>query len=89
MPGIRTKAFQQEVVADFIYGKKLELCMFVYLDAFIDIHRKKHPDNASWYDRRGITALLEASYEKIREDILACDMLTSKAAGKYMMTLKR
>lgn len=89
MPGILTKPRQQEVVADFIYEKNLELCMYVYLDAFIDIHRTKHPDDPTSYDKRRIKALLEASYENIRENLRASGLLTEKAAGRYMMTLKR
>lgn len=89
MPTKVTKACQQELVADFIYEKNLELCMFIYLDAFIDIHFKKYGCSWSAYDESTINALLETSYLDIREKILEGGLLTKKAAGKYMMTLNR
>ena len=89
MPKKLTKARQQEVVADFVYAKELPLCMFVYLDAFLDTHRKNHPQDATSYGTGGIKALLEASYEMIRDRIDERGLLTEKAAGEYMMSLKR
>jgi len=86
MPREVSKARQQELVADFIYSRDLELCMYIYLDIFLDIHRKNHPDDATAYSSRGITALLEGSYKMIREKILDAGLLTEKAAGEYMMT---
>ena len=80
-----TKARQQEVIADFIYEKDLELCMYIYLDVFIDKHRREHPDDATSYSTKGIRALLEASYLMIREKIRMAGLLTEKAAGEYMM----
>ena len=89
MPTKLTKAIQQDVVADFIYEKDLEMCMFVYLDMFLDIHWEKYPQDATTYDTRGIRALLEASYERIRRQIQASGLLTEKAASKYLMSLKK
>ena len=68
MPGPTrlTKARQQEVVADFIYAKNLELCMFIYLDEFLDYHRNLFPQDATTFGTNGIKKLLEASYQLIR-----------------------
>lgn len=82
-----TKAHQQEIVADFIYEKKLELCMYIYLDAFLDIYHSKCSQNGTAFDTRGIRAVLEVSYQGIRDDIKRNGLLTEKAAGKYMMGL--
>ncbi|KAI1286528.1 hypothetical protein EDD11_000356, partial [Mortierella claussenii] len=87
MPKKLTKARQQEVVADFIYEKDLELCMFVYLNAFLDMHRREYPQEGNTYGTKGIKALLEASYQGIRERLLANGLLTAKAVGEYLMGL--
>ena len=89
MPKLLTKARQQEVVADFVYAKELELCMFVYLDAFLDTHREKFPQDATLYGTKGIRALLEASYQMIREKLRVAGLLTEKAAGEYMINRKK
>ena len=80
-----TKSRQQEVVADFIYEKNLELCMFIYLDEFLDYHRNLFPQDATIFGTNGIKKLLEASYELIREKIRNAGLLTSKDAGEYML----
>jgi hypothetical protein len=49
-------------VADFVYEKKLEMCMFVYLDEFLDHHRTLYPQDATIFGTDGIKRLLEASY---------------------------
>ena len=85
MPKTLTKARQQEVVADFMYAKELELCMFVYLDAFLDNHRQNFPQDATSYSTGGIKALLEASYQMIRDKLRVAGLLTEEAAGDYMM----
>jgi hypothetical protein len=79
-----TKIDQQDVVADFVYEKKLEMCMFVYLDEFLDRHRELYPQEATTFGTDGIKRLLEASYQKIREDIRNLGLLTESAAGKFM-----
>ncbi|KAI1288808.1 hypothetical protein EDD11_009646 [Mortierella claussenii] len=89
MPKKLTKERQQEVVADFVYNKGLELCMYVYLDAFLDKHRANHPQDATAFGTSGIKALLEAPYEMIRERIRAQGLLTESAAGEYMMSRKK
>ena len=43
MPVRLTKERQQDIVADFVYEKNLEMCMFVYLDEFLDHHHKLYP----------------------------------------------
>ncbi|KAF9302324.1 hypothetical protein BGZ91_009358, partial [Linnemannia elongata] len=80
MPKLLTKSLQQEVVADFIYEKNLEICMFVYLDEFLDYHRNLFPQDATIFGTEGIKNLLEASYQAIREKIDAEGLLTEKAA---------
>jgi hypothetical protein len=89
MPTKLTNATQQDVVADFIYEKDLELCMFVYLDEFLNIHQQRFPQDATAYGTQGIRALLEASYERIRRQIQAGGLLTEKAASKYLMSRKK
>ena len=89
MPKLLTKARQQEVVSDFVYSKGLELCMFVYLDAFLDNHRKLYPQDAIIYGTQGIRTLLEASYQMIRERIRIAGLLTEKDAGEYMIGRKK
>lgn len=84
MPERLTKSRQQDVVADFIYDKRLEMCMFVYLDEFLDYHRKLFPQDATTFGTDGIKKLLEASYQAIREKIREDGLLTEKAAGEYM-----
>ena len=88
MPIKLTKSCQQEVVADFIYEKGLELCMYIYLDAFLDIHRAKYPQEGNTYGTNGIWMLLEASYEMIRNGLKEQGLLTKEAAGRYLRTLK-
>jgi len=88
MPKLLTKARQQEVVSDFVYSKGLELCMFVYLDAFLDRHRELYPQDGNMYGIRGIKALLEASYQMIRERIRMAGLLTEKDAGEYLIGRK-
>jgi hypothetical protein len=85
MPAILTKARQREVVADFIYEKNLELCMFIYLDEFLDYHRNLFPQDATIFGTNGIKKLLEASYQLIREKIRNAGLLTNKDAGEYML----
>ena len=82
MPTKLIKARQQDVVADFIYERDLDLCMFVYLYEFLNIHRERYPQNATAYFTHGIRALLETSFEKIYGQIQACGLLTEKAASK-------
>jgi hypothetical protein len=89
MPRKLTKARQQEIVSEFVYGKDLELCMYIYLDAFLDAHRMHYPQEGNTYGTRGIWALLEASYQGIRLEIQAKGLLTAEAAGEYLMTLGR
>jgi hypothetical protein len=84
MPTKISKARQQEIVADFIYERDLELCMYIYLDIFIDTHRRNYPEDVTTYSTRGIKTLLEASYQMIREQIRATGLLTEKTAGEYM-----
>jgi len=83
-----TKSCQQDVVADFIYEKKLEMCMFVYLDEFLDHHRKLYPQDATIFGTDGIKRLLEASYEMIRDKLRNVGLLSENAAGKYMLRPK-
>ena len=83
-----TKARQQEVVADFIYEENLELCMFVYLDEFLDYHRNLFPQDATIFGTNGIKTLLEASYQLLRDKIRADGLLTEKDAGEYMLRKK-
>jgi hypothetical protein len=80
-----TKSRQREVVADFIYAKNLELCMFIYLDEFLDYHRNLFPQDATTFGTNGIKKLLEASYQLIREEIRNAGLLTNKDAGEYML----
>jgi hypothetical protein len=80
-----TKSRQREVVADFIYAKNLELCMFIYLDEFLDYHRNLFPQDATTFGTNGIKKLLEASYQLIREKIRNAGLLTNKDAGEYML----
>lgn len=80
-----TKSRQQQVVAEFIYAKNLELCMFVYLDEFLDYHRNLFPQDATIFGTNGIKKLLEASYQLIREKIRNAGLLTNKDAGEYML----
>jgi hypothetical protein len=89
MPVPTTKIDQQEIIADFIYEKHLELCMYIYLDAFINKHRAQHRQECTTYTRDIIWTLLDASYLRIRERLLGQGLLTEKAAGKYMMSLQR
>jgi hypothetical protein len=83
-----TKSRQREVVADFIYAKNLELCMFIYLDEFLDYHRNLFPQDATTFGTNGIKKLLEASYQLIREKIRNAGLLTNKDAGEYMLRRK-
>jgi hypothetical protein len=83
-----TKSRQREVVADFIYAKNLELCMFIYLDEFLDYHRNLFPQDATTFGTHGIKKLLEASYQLIREKIRNAGLLTNKDAGEYMLRRK-
>lgn len=85
MPKKLTKARQQEVVADFVYEKNLELCMYVYLDAFLDVHRRNYPQKDNTYGTKGIKALLEESYRGIHDGLEKHGLLTKEAAGRYMM----
>lgn len=87
MPTKTTKARQQEVVADFIYEKGLELCMYIYLNAFLDCHRALYPQEGNTYGTKGIRALLEASYEMIHSGLKDQGLLTKEAAGRYLLTL--
>jgi len=89
MPVPTTRIHQQEIIADFIYEKDLELCMYIYLDAFINKHRAQHHEECTAYTRDTIWTLLHASYLRIRERLLGQGLLTEKAAGKYMMSLQR
>lgn len=84
-PSRLTKSRQREVVADFIYAKNLELCMFIYLDEFLDYHRNLFPQDATTFGTNGIKKLLEASYQLIREKIRNAGLLTNKDAGEYML----
>ena len=70
------------------YDKRLEMCMFVYLDEFLDYHRKLFPQDATTFGTDGIKKLLEASYQAIREKIREDGLLTEKAAGEYMRRKK-
>ena len=88
MPARLTKSRQQDVVADFIYAKNLEMCMFVYLDEFLDYHRNLFPQDATTYGTNGIKKLLEASYQAIREKIREGGLLNEKDAGEYMRRKK-
>ena len=88
MPVRLTKSRQQDVVADFVYAKNLEMCMFVYLDEFLDVHRKLYPQDATTFGTIGIKKLLEASYQPIREKLREEGLLTEKAAGEYMRRKK-
>jgi hypothetical protein len=83
MPVRLTKSRQQDVVADFVYAKNLEMCMFVYLDEFLDYHRNLFPQDATTYGTNGIKKLLEASYQAIREKIREGGLLNEKDAGEY------
>jgi hypothetical protein len=88
MPARLTKSRQREIVADFIYEKNLEMCMFVYLDEFLDYHRNLFPQDATTFGTNGIKKLLEASYQAIREKIREAGLLTEKDAGEYMRRKK-
>jgi hypothetical protein len=88
MPTRLTKSRQQDIVVDFVYSKNLEMCMFVYLDEFLDHHRNLYPQDATTFGTDGIKRLLEASYLMIRKNIRDVGLLTEKAAGKYMMRRK-
>lgn len=62
-----TKAQQQDIVAEFVERKNLESCMYIYLDEFLDIHRREHPQMGNTYGTSGIMALLEVSYMMTRD----------------------
>jgi hypothetical protein len=80
-----TKARQQDIVAQFVYAKDLELCMYIYLDTFLDTHRKNNPRVVEGWKRRDVLAALEVSYKYIREKAIAFGMLTEEAAGEYLL----
>ncbi|OAQ25593.1 hypothetical protein K457DRAFT_23056 [Linnemannia elongata AG-77] len=79
------KSFQQDVVAEFVDDHRLEYCMFVYLDAFLDTHRAMYPDLVDRWDPYAMYEMLEEVYNGIRLDLLKHGLLTNKAAGKYVM----
>jgi hypothetical protein len=80
---------QQEVVSEFVEEKNLESCMYVYLAAFLDIHQREHPHNETTYERAGIRALLEVSFEMIRFRLSAHGLMNTKDAGHYMLNRKK
>lgn len=89
MPTKLTKSHQQDIVADFVYAKGLEHCMYIYLDAFVDRYRRLYPQKDNMYGTRGIKALLEASYQGIRDGLERDGLLTTEASAEYMMTLSK
>jgi hypothetical protein len=80
-----TKSRQQDVVAKFVEEKNLEYCMYIYLDEFLDIHRREHPQILNTYGTTGIKALLEASYAMIRDRLRTNGLLNSTDATNYML----
>ena len=84
-PGWLPKSFQQDVVAEFVDDHRLEYCMFVYLDAFLDTHRAKYPDLVDRWDPYAMYERLEQVYKGIRLELLSHGLLTNKAAGEYVM----
>lgn len=85
MPRPITKAHQQDIVADFIYAREIPLCMYVYLNAFLDMHYAKFPATIDKWGKRGVMALLETSWKRIHDDLQMKGLLTEEAAGNYMM----
>jgi hypothetical protein len=85
MPVSPEKSFQQDVVAEFVDDHRLEYCMFVYLDAFLDTHRAKYPDLVDRWDPYAMYEMLEQVYNGIRLELLSHGLLTNKAAGEYVM----
>lgn len=87
MPRKLTKSYQREIISDFIYGKNLEVCMFVYLDVLIDTHKKNYPNIVEQWRKRDVLAALEISYRYIRKVAIDAGMLTEEAAGDYLLGL--
>ena len=79
------KPMQQDVVAEFITDHRLETCMYVYLDAFVDIHRANSPDFGETWCPHIIYSMLEKVYKGIRRELSEKGLLTNKAAGEYLM----
>jgi hypothetical protein len=79
-----TKKEQQEIVGEFVCEKDLEYCMFVYLDAFVDIYRKKNPGLFTVDGYRRVWRLLELAYLGIRRDLSKEGLLTSEASSEYL-----
>lgn len=82
-----TKSYQREIISDFIYGKDLEVCMFVYLDILIDTHKKNRPNIVEEWGKKEVLAALETSYSYIRKVAIDAGMLTEEAAGDYLLGL--
>lgn len=79
------KSLQQDVVAEFITDHRLETCMYVYLDAFVDIHRANSPDFGETWCPHIIYSMLEKVYKGIRRELSEKGLLTNEAAGEYLM----
>ena len=80
-----SKSLQQDVVAEFVHDHGLESCMYVYLDAFIDIHIANFPRQVRRWTSRTLYTLLENAYEDIRDDLASKGLLTNEAAGDYVL----
>ena len=80
------KSLQQDVVAEFVTDHRLETCMYVYLDAFMDIHRANSPpDFGETWCPHIIYSMLEKVYKGIRRELSEKGLLTNEAAGEYLM----
>ncbi|KAH7057883.1 hypothetical protein BKA57DRAFT_531197 [Linnemannia elongata] len=62
-----------------------EICMYVYLDAFVDIHRANSPDFGETWCPHIIYSVLEKVYKGIRCELSEKGLLTNEAAGEYLM----
>lgn len=80
-----SKSLQQDVVAEFVHDHHLESCMFIYLDAFIDIHIANFPGQVRRWTTRTLYRLLENAYEDIHNDLASRGLLTNEAAGEYIL----
>ncbi|KAH7045784.1 hypothetical protein BKA57DRAFT_537712 [Linnemannia elongata] len=64
----------------------IETCMYVYLDAFMDIHRANSPpDFGETWCPHIIYSMLEKVYKGIRRELSEKGLLTNEAAGEYLM----
>ena len=65
--------------------RKLESCMYIYLDKFLDIHRYEYPQHGNMYGTDGIKAVLEVSYLMICIKLQSSGLLNSADAINYLL----